>query len=112
MTDLLCYLNGETTPISQAKVSVLDRGFIFGDGVYEVVPVYGRRLFRFEEHMARLNRSLASCAFRTRTGPTSGWPCAGNSWRRWATPRAATNCWSTSRSRAAWHRATMSCRRG
>ncbi len=51
--------NGETTPISQAKVSVLDRGFIFGDGVYEVVPVYGRRLFRFEEHMARLNRSLA-----------------------------------------------------
>ena len=59
MTDLLCYLNGETTPISQAKVSVLDRGFIFGDGIYEVVPVYGRRLFRFEEHMARLNRSLA-----------------------------------------------------
>ena len=59
MTDLLCYLNGETTPISQAKVSVLDRGFIFGDGVYEVVPVYGRCLFRFEEHMARLNRSLA-----------------------------------------------------
>jgi D-alanine transaminase len=59
MTDLLCYLNGETTPISQAKVSVLDRGFIFGDGVYEVVPVYGRRLFRFDEHMARLNRSLA-----------------------------------------------------
>lgn len=58
MNDLLCYLNGETTPISQAKVSVLDRGFIFGDGVYEVVPVYGRRLFRFDEHMARLNRSL------------------------------------------------------
>ncbi len=58
MTDLLCYLNGETMPVSQAKVSVLDRGFIFGDGVYEVVPVYGRRLFRFDEHMARLNRSL------------------------------------------------------
>ena len=59
MNDLLCYLNGETTPISQAKVSVLDRGFIFGDGIYEVVPVYGRRLFRFDEHMARLNRSLS-----------------------------------------------------
>jgi len=58
MTDLLCYLNGEYTPISQARVSVLDRGFVFGDGVYEVVPVYGRRLFRFDEHMARLNRSL------------------------------------------------------
>jgi len=38
---------------------VLDRGFIFGDGVYEVVPVYGRRLFRFEEHLERLDRSLA-----------------------------------------------------
>ena len=59
MTDLLCYLNGEITPISQARVSVLDRGFIFGDGVYEAVPVYGRRLFRFDEHMARLNRSLS-----------------------------------------------------
>ena len=59
MNDLLCYLNGEFTPISQAKVSVLDRGFIFGDGIYEVVPVYGRRLFRFDEHMARLNRSLS-----------------------------------------------------
>ena len=58
MNDLLCYLNGDYTPISQAKVSVLDRGFIFGDGVYEVVPAYGRRLFRFEEHMARLARSL------------------------------------------------------
>jgi D-alanine transaminase len=59
MTDLLCYLNGEYTPISQAKVSVLDRGFVFGDGIYEVVPVYGRRLFRFDEHMARMNRSLS-----------------------------------------------------
>ena len=45
MNDLLCYLNGEFTPISQAKVSVLDRGFIFGDGIYEVVPVYGCLLY-------------------------------------------------------------------
>jgi len=58
LPDTLCYLNGEYTPLNQAKVSVLDRGFIFGDGIYEVVPVYGRRLFRFEEHMARLERSL------------------------------------------------------
>ena len=57
--DSLCYLNGEYTPLNQAKVSVLDRGFIFGDGIYEVVPVYGRKLFRFDEHLARLNRSLA-----------------------------------------------------
>lgn len=58
LPDTLCYLNGEYTPLDQAKVSVLDRGFIFGDGIYEVVPVYGRRLFRFDEHMARLERSL------------------------------------------------------
>ncbi len=57
--DTLCYLNGEYTSLRDAKVSVLDRGFIFGDGVYEVVPVYAGKLFRFDEHMARLNRSLA-----------------------------------------------------
>jgi D-alanine transaminase len=57
--DILCYLNGEYAPLKQAKVSVLDRGFIFGDGVYEVVPVYGRKLFRFDEHMARLSRGLS-----------------------------------------------------
>jgi D-alanine transaminase len=57
--DRLCYLNGTYKPLSQAHVHVLDRGFVFGDGIYEVVPVYGRRLFRFDEHMARLQRSLA-----------------------------------------------------
>jgi D-alanine transaminase len=59
MFDAPCHLNGEWLKVSEAKVSVLDRGFIFGDGVYEVVPVYSRRLFRFPEHMARLERSLA-----------------------------------------------------
>ena len=57
--DKLCFLNGEFLPLAEARVPVLDRGFIFGDGIYEVVPVYGRRLFRFDEHLARLNRSLA-----------------------------------------------------
>ncbi|KNZ31320.1 MAG: cytochrome C550 [Methylibium sp. NZG] len=57
--DSLCYLNGEYGSLRDAKVSVLDRGFIFGDGVYEVVPVFQRKLFRFEEHMARLGRSLS-----------------------------------------------------
>jgi D-alanine transaminase len=57
MLDPLCYLNGEYLPLSQARVSVLDRGFLFGDGVYDVAPVYARRLFRFDEHIARLNRS-------------------------------------------------------
>lgn len=55
---LPCYLNGEFSTVRDAKVSVLDRGFIFGDGVYEVVPAYEGRPFRFEEHMARLDRSL------------------------------------------------------
>ena len=59
LPDTPCYLNGEYTRVCDAKVSVLDRGFIFGDGIYEVVPVYGQRLFRFDEHMARLQRSLA-----------------------------------------------------
>lgn len=58
LTDLPCYLNGEYTTLRHAKVSVMDRGFIFGDGIYEVVPVYGGRPFRFDEHLARLERSL------------------------------------------------------
>ena len=56
---LPCYLNGEFSNLRDAKVSVLDRGFIFGDGVYEVVPAYAGRPFRFDEHMQRLDRSLA-----------------------------------------------------
>ena len=56
---LPCYLNGEFTTLPEAKVSVMDRGFLLGDGVYEVVPVYDGRLFRFEEHMGRLDRSLS-----------------------------------------------------
>lgn len=58
LPDSLCYLNGEFGPLRDAKVSVLDRGFIFGDGVYEVLPAYGGKIFRFEQHMARLERSL------------------------------------------------------
>ena len=53
-----CYLNGAFTPLCDAKISVMDRGFIFGDGIYEVVPVYNGRPFRFSQHMARLERSL------------------------------------------------------
>ena len=57
--DSLCYLNGEYGSLRDAKVSVLDRGFVFGDGIYEVVPAYGGKLFRFDEHMARLTRNVA-----------------------------------------------------
>ncbi len=56
----MIYLNGRYMPIEQAMVPVLDRGFIFGDGIYEVVPVYSRVPFRLDEHLARLERSLAA----------------------------------------------------
>lgn len=55
---LPCWLNGEFTTLPHAKVSVMDRGFIFGDGIYEVVPAYEGKPFRFDEHMARMERSL------------------------------------------------------
>ena len=58
MPSQLIYLNGEYLPLSEARVSVLDRGFIFGDGVYEVIPAYGGKVLRFEHHMQRLNDSL------------------------------------------------------
>ena len=54
----IVYLNGEFVPLADAKIPVLDRGFIYGDGVYEVVPVYGRRAFRMPQHLARLQYSL------------------------------------------------------
>ena len=55
----MIYLNGEFMPLEQARVPVLDRGFIFGDGVYEVIPVYSRHPFRLAEHLRRLQASLA-----------------------------------------------------
>lgn len=59
LPSLPCYLNGEFTELPNAKISVMDRGFIFGDGVYEVVPVYQGQPFQFDSHMARLERSLS-----------------------------------------------------
>jgi len=58
--DSIVYLNGEYLRLGDARISVLDRGFIFGDGIYEVVPAYGRKPFRMDGHLARLERSLAS----------------------------------------------------
>jgi len=55
---MIVYLNGKFLPLSEARVSVLDRGFIFADGVYEVIPVYGGRLFRLQEHLQRLENSF------------------------------------------------------
>ena len=58
MNATICYLNGEFLPLDQAKISVLDRGFIFGDAIYEVIPVYRRKPLRLAAHIARLQRSL------------------------------------------------------
>ena len=54
----LVYLNGEFKPIEEASINVLDRGFTFGDGVYEVIPIFNRKIFRFSEHITRLENSL------------------------------------------------------
>ncbi|HUO43669.1 MAG TPA: D-amino acid aminotransferase [Burkholderiales bacterium] len=58
MASDIIYLNGDFMPLNDARVPVLDRGFIFGDGVYEVIPVYSRRPFRLPEHLRRLQHSL------------------------------------------------------
>jgi D-alanine transaminase len=56
----LCYLNGTYLPLNEARISPLDRGLLYADGVYEVMPVYGGRPFRFAAHGERLARSLAA----------------------------------------------------
>jgi D-alanine transaminase len=56
----ISYLNGEFVPLREARISPLDRGFLYSDGVYEVMPVYAGRPFRFEAHAERLTRSLAA----------------------------------------------------
>lgn len=64
MSEPIAYLNGQWLPLSQAKVSVLDRGFLFADGVYEVLASYGGKLLGETEHLARLERSLAELKIR------------------------------------------------
>jgi D-alanine transaminase len=56
----LAYLNGNYQPLAETQISVMDRGFLFGDGVYEVIPVYARKPFRLHEHLQRLQNSLAA----------------------------------------------------
>ena len=64
----IVYLNGEFLPLEKAKVSVLDRGFLFGDGVYEVVPVYGGKPLRLAEHLERLDNSLRGIRMKSPLG--------------------------------------------
>jgi len=68
----MIYLNGKFLPIEQATVPVLDRGFIFGDGVYEVIPVYSRKPFRLGEHLSRLQHSLDGIRLQN--------PCTEEQW--------------------------------
>lgn len=58
--DCTAYLNGRYAPLAGLQVSVMDRGFLFGDGVYELIPVYDRQPFRLVDHLRRLDRSLAA----------------------------------------------------
>ncbi|VAW50788.1 D-alanine aminotransferase [hydrothermal vent metagenome] len=54
----IIYLNGQYKPVEEATVSVMDRGFLFGDGVYEIIPVFGNNMLRIDEHLSRLQNSL------------------------------------------------------
>jgi len=73
MADRIVYLNGKFLPIGKASISVLDRGFLFGDGVYEVVPVFGSHQLRVDEHLLRLQNSL------NRVGISN--PCSNSEWK-------------------------------
>jgi D-alanine transaminase len=103
--DQIVYLNGEYVPLADAKIPVLDRGFIFGDGVYEVIPAYRRVLFRLEEHLAR-QRAQPALDPRRDLDPAEHGRCSRRSWRAPGTIRA-----STCQVRAASRRARRSSRR-
>jgi D-alanine transaminase len=60
----ICYLNGERLPLEEARISPLDRGFLYSDGAYELMPVYGGRPFRFDAHRERMTRSLNELLMR------------------------------------------------
>jgi len=80
------YLNGVFMPLSEAKIPVLDRGFIFGDGIYEVVPVYTRHPFRWTHHLARLKRSLAKISIEN--------PMSDDQWGALVSDLVARHDWS------------------
>ena len=67
-----CWLNGEYLPLAEARVSPLDRGFLFADGAYEVVPVHRGRPFRMRQHLERFDRSLKELRIRNPL-PLAGW---------------------------------------
>jgi D-alanine transaminase len=78
MDNQTVYLNGQYLPLADAKISVMDRGFLFGDGVYEVIPAYFGQLFRLEDHLERLDNSLKSIRLQN--------PHSHEQWRNLLTP--------------------------
>ena len=105
-----CHLNGQRLPLAEARISPLDRSFLFGDGIYEVMPVYGGRLFRPRLHFDRLARSAAALRIAQSAQPRcNGNRCCGN----WSPPMAAATSTSTCNCRAAPSTAaiTRRCRR-
>ena len=98
----IVYLNGEFMPADEARIPVLDRGFIFGDGVYEVIPVYSRRPFRLPEHFAASAAQPRRDAHRE---PHDRTPNGRASSTRSSRAMPATTSRSTCRSRAAWRSA-------
>ena len=97
---VLACLNGEIMPVEQAKVSVWDRGFVFGDSVYEVFRMYQGRCWLEVEHLARLRRSLKELDFApARPRPADGADSTGRS-----RPAGSRKARSTSRSPAASRR--------
>jgi D-alanine transaminase len=78
MGNEIVYLNGQYLPLADAKISVMDRGFLFGDGVYEVIPAYFGQLFRLEDHLERLDNSLKSIRLQN--------PHSHKQWRNLLTP--------------------------
>lgn len=81
----LAYLNGDFLPLAEARVSPMDRGFLFGDGAYEVIPVYSRQPFRLAQHLARLDHTLGALRIANPHG-SQAWEAiiqgviAGNPW--------------------------------
>src|SRR6185369_5875005 len=64
-----CLLNGEQLPLAEARISPLDRSFLFGDGIYEVIPVHGGRLFRAQKHLERLASRAAALRLKNPYSP-------------------------------------------
>ena len=82
---ITAYVDGAYLPLAEARVSPMDRGFLFGDGAYEVIPVYSRRAFRLDEHVARLASTLAAMRLAN--------PHSADEWKAIILEIVARNAW-------------------